>query len=135
MFKPVLDFSAVEYEDALDVPPTTRLPELRRRLRSRYRERPDVDRVMVRVGGHDIGVATRAGAEKDLGHLGTESSASVGPGSGDGATLPGLPGEFRAVHYKCGDQDCDRTALRSFFDERDIPECAAHPAIRMVYDR
>ena len=86
-----------------------------------------------RVDGLDIGVATRAKVKKDPGRLGKDSSATVGPGSADGATLPGFPAEFRAVRYKCGEQGCDRTMLRIFYDERDVPECAAHPATRMVY--
>jgi len=135
MFRPLLDLTEVEYDDVLDVPPATGLSELRRRLRSRYREKPGVERVLVRVSDLDVGVATRAKVETDRGHLGGESSAPVGPGSGDGATLPGLPGEFRAVRYRCGEPDCGRKALRSFFDERDVPACVAHPSVLMVWDR
>lgn len=132
-FKTVLDPHGVEHEEALDVPPETGLAKLRRRLQSWYREHAGVDRVMVRVNGLEIGVATRALVMRDRGHLGDDPSAAVGPGSSDGASLPGFPAEFRAIRYECGEQACDQAMLRIFYDERDVPECAAHPATRMVY--
>ncbi|GAB3831895.1 hypothetical protein ACFPIJ_29245 [Dactylosporangium cerinum] len=133
MYRPVLDARAGEPEDALDIPPDTQLPGLIRVLRPWYREHPGVDRVTIRVKGADVGVTTRAKVMKDWGHLGEDPSAAVGPGAGDGATLPGFPAEFRAIRYTCGERGCDRTMLRIFYDERDVPQCAEHPAIRMVY--
>jgi hypothetical protein len=98
---------------------------LRNHLRILFKSHPHVDRVLVRVQGHDVGIATRTNADRDPGHAGV-SKSPFDPGSSDGATLPGHPSQFEPVRFTCSEQGCGKTALRSFYDDRYLPPCPQH---------
>ncbi|MDG4773606.1 hypothetical protein [Solwaraspora sp. WMMD792] len=124
-FKGLLDPHATDHDDVLDVAADENRSGLRRRLRQRYAQRPGVDGILVRIDGHDVGIATRRTADREAGTAGDQVSG-VDPGSGDSATLPGLPAEFRAITFSCTDTDCTATSLASFYDERRTPSCPTH---------
>lgn len=106
----------------VDVEPGLDKSEMRERLREEFDANPRVGRLLVRIDGVDVGTADRAEAGRDPGHAGA-ADAGFDPGAGDGATLPGHPAQFRAVWFRCRDRACPEVALRSFHDERLVPEC------------
>jgi hypothetical protein len=124
-FKLILDPDARTHQHVETVDESCLLPELARRLRTVFDQEPQVDGILVRVKDVDVGIATRATAGKDPGHAGV-TAGTVDPGAGDGATLPGLPGEFRPVRYKCKDTTCTDTFIRTFHDERRDVRCPQH---------
>jgi hypothetical protein len=132
-FRILLDPEASDPQRAIDVPSEQRtLVALRRRLRAEFGADPAIDRIFIRVDGVDIGISTRALANRDPGHA-DATSPTVDPGSSDGATLPGLPGEFRAIRFVCDGDNCQGTFLRVFFDERTVLSCPDHPDAKVVY--
>ena len=124
-FKVLLDPSARTYQKELEVPADQNLPGLRRELRGLYAQHPDVDGIMLRDDGLLIGIATRASADHEVGTAG-EPARSMDLGSSDGATLPGLPGEFQPVVFVCRRSGCTERFLASFYDERSVPSCPTH---------
>ncbi|MFI5914340.1 hypothetical protein [Dactylosporangium sp. NPDC051541] len=123
-FEDVLDAGATDYEAVLDVELGENLPGLRRELRAVYRRRSNVNGILVRMDHLDVGIATRASADRDAGTAG--EAATVDPGSSDGATLPGRPGEYRPVVFACAGTGCAAKSLASFYDERTAPRCPEH---------
>jgi hypothetical protein len=121
----LIDTSAVEAQRAEEVDGTLDSSELRRSLAAIFAHETSVEEIMLRIRGHDIGVATRARVGRDLGHAGT-TDAPFDPGSSEGATLPGAPSQFRVLQFRCAKAGCDDVWLRSFYDSRDLPVCAAH---------
>lgn len=104
--------------------------DVRRRLSLVFADRPDVERIRLRVNGREIGVATRAKVMRDPGHAGA-TDTPFDPGAGDGATLPGHPSQFRAVSFACESAGCRAGELRSFYDERYVPQCPRHGAMKV----
>lgn len=124
-FEGLFDPHARRHAHVLDIEPDENRAGLRRQLREIYDQRPDVDGILVRIEGRDVGTATRGTADRDAGTAG-EQAPGLDPGSSDGATLPGLPGEYRPVVFTCADAQCTVTLLASFYDVRRVPSCSAH---------
>lgn len=128
-FDGLLDPHATGSDQVLDVKADDNRAGLRRRLRREFAQQTHVKRILVRIEGHEIGIATRATADRRAGTAG-DQAPGVDPGSSDGATLPGLPGEYRPIRFTCPDTNCTETlsasVLASFYDEREVPSCPKH---------
>lgn len=124
-FAGLLDPQAAHSDHVLTVDRDENRPGLRRKLRAVYHQHPDVDGVLVRIDGLDVGIATRATADREAGTAG-DQVPGVDLGSGDGATLLGLLGEFRAITFVCPNAGCTVSFLKSFYDEREVPSCPKH---------
>jgi hypothetical protein len=124
-FAGLLDPSASDPQRTEEVDSRLDKADLRNHLRVLFESNPHIDRVLVRVQGHDIGIAARARADRDPGHAGV-SEPPFDPGSSDGATLPGHASQFEPVRFTCTEQGCGEKALRSFYDDRYLPACPQH---------
>lgn len=95
--------------------------EVRERLRLHFVENPDHDAVLLLIDGQVVGVAPRTRVMEVVG-----DAADDGPGSGDGATLPGDPAEFQLIAFRC--TQCGEHFFTSYFDLRTNPVCHNRPA-------
>ncbi|TCO59847.1 hypothetical protein [Actinocrispum wychmicini] len=109
----LIDHDRVEFDDFLDVEPEDRADEVSTRLAERFRKPPDA--VMIRVRGRHVGVSTLARVREAEGVAGGEI------GAGDGASPLGSSTRYRTIQFSCGNNDS--TAIRSFYDERQLPTC------------
>jgi len=101
--------------------PEVAVTEVRDQLRLHFDEHPEQDAILLRINGQDIGVALRITVMAAVGDAGDD-----GPGSSDGASLPGDPAEFQLIVFRC--VHCRRTFFRSYFDLRTNPACHGRPA-------
>lgn len=124
-FGGLLDPLATDPQRTEEVNPQLDKADLRNHLRVLFKGHPHVDRVLVRVQGHDVGIATRVNTDRDPGDAGV-SESPFDPGSSDGATLPGYSSQFEPVRFDCAEQACGEKALRSFYDDRFLPTCPQH---------
>lgn len=123
VLRALLDANAVDHHAVRDFDESVTLLEARRELMALFATSPNVDRVLIRINGEDVGVAPRDKAGKDPGVAGTDA-APAGLGASDGATLPGDSSEYRLVQFRC--HSCGRLFQCSYFDERFVPECVGH---------
>ncbi|MEV6527501.1 hypothetical protein AB0M43_36805 [Longispora sp. NPDC051575] len=88
-------------------------------LLSAFREHPTLAAiVLVDEDGRYIGTCTLRTLERAAGTAGVTSE----PGAADHASQPAASTAYRAVRFACG--TCGTTAVRSFYDDRDLPVCA-----------
>ena len=130
IFRAFVDRAATHYDAVVDVPVNANRAEVRRRLVAGFDESPRIAAVMIRFNGQDVGIATREKVGRVAGIAG-DGPAPLDPGSSDGATLPGLPGEFRPVVFDCVQSSCPVTLIDTFYDDRRIPECSGHGPMRL----
>ncbi|MGW4803258.1 hypothetical protein [Kitasatospora sp. NPDC004272] len=101
----------------LDVSAEDRSDQVRSRLEARFRERPELSALTIRLDGQDIGIATRRRLRATAGTAGEQPEF----GGADRAALPGPSQQFKAVRFAC--RSCGATAVRSYYEPRDLPEC------------
>lgn len=128
----LLDPAATDPQLTVDVAPDAAVAAVHRDLLWRFEADAALDRIQLRVGGAEFGIVTRATVGEDRGHLGADPPV-LDSGRGDGATLPGFPGEFRPVRYVCPERRCGKTILRAFYDERCVVRCTEHRSVFAVY--
>ncbi|SPT60875.1 hypothetical protein [Actinomadura madurae] len=110
------DGAEMEYAEGL------KAVEVRRRLRARFEEAPDLTRIILVRDGRRVAVAPR---EKVLAAPATAGTPAAGLGESDRAGLPGRSTRYRLLVYGCTRPGCGERAHRSFHDERFPPECAS----------
>lgn len=127
LFSRLIDSGVQDAHEQMDVTAEQRLDEVRALLAERFRLRPTLSGILLRVDGQGIGVATRRLVLAEPGTAGEQPPLGVA----DHASLPGVSQQFIAVRFVCSAPGCGSTVLRSFYDERAIPVCgiAAHGAL------
>lgn len=120
----LIDPGATEGSEHLDISADQRADEVRSSLAERFRDRPGLDRITLRLDGERVGVATRSLV---LTNPGT-AAEPLPLGGADHASLPGLSQQYVVIRFACTAPGCGSQALRSFYDTRSIPRCgiAAH---------
>ncbi|WP_436534217.1 hypothetical protein [Actinoplanes sp. HUAS TT8] len=129
-YRPLLDPPA---ESEVETPsdsfvlgePPPDLPELREDLRREFETRPAALRISVRLGDAVVGVAGREKVFRPVGHAQGESAAPGSLGDSGGATLPGVPAEFRTFPVRC--RQCGADFVRLHHGAPALDTCAEHP--------
>lgn len=105
----------------LDITRDDRTDQLEVTLRRTFDGDPGLAAIGLRAadGGGPVGTVTRAS-------VGASAGVAADPGELGAADRAGLPGhstQFRALVFACA--RCGATAVRSFYDARDLPLCEA----------
>ncbi|MFD7734933.1 hypothetical protein ACFV6F_31695 [Kitasatospora phosalacinea] len=121
------DARPVDVGGRLDVSAEERSDEVRPRLEAVFLEQPGLSAVMIRLDGQDVGIATRRRLRETAGTAGEQPEF----GGAERASLPGSSQQFKAVRFACG--SCGATAVRSYYEPRDLPECgvAGHGTLEL----
>lgn len=103
-------------------------------LRSLFGQDPDLEWIGIRVGGHEVGAASRRSlrrAEREAAFRGADGNWQLDPG--EGGDLPIGVGRFQALHYRCPVTDCGRTDVMLRHSEDAPPRCQdGHGAMEYV---
>ena len=121
----LLDADLDRFEVAETVEEAPDRAAMRKQLRELFDRHPGVDRILIIIDKERAGVAARTQADRDAGSAG-DGESSLNLGASDGATLPGLSGQFRLITFACPRSGCPEKVLRSFYDNRRIPACSRH---------
>lgn len=127
LFSRLIDPGVQSGGKQLDVTAEQRLDQVRALLVAEFQTHSALTGIVLRVGGQEIGVATRRLVLTEPGTAGEQSPL----GSADHASLPSSSQRFVAVRFVCTASGCGSTVLRSYYDERAIPMCGieAHGAL------
>jgi hypothetical protein len=134
----LVDPAATAFDDEVEIAPDDRADEVSLRLSELFARRPELTAVMIRLGGAEVGVATvsrlRAAAGQANVALSSTNLAMAELSMGDRATLPGLSGQYRLIHFTCAEASCSAAQVRSFYDPRTVLVCpvAGHGPMELV---
>lgn len=115
----LIDRTLTTYDAALPIVADDRAEDVAERLAEHFRQHPR-ERVVLRLDGQDVGISDAARLRRAQGVAG---GADTDAGAADRAGLLGRSTRFRVVGFVCG--GCGGTAVRSYYDDRFLPTCAA----------
>jgi hypothetical protein len=105
--------------------PLPERPELREQLRHAFEANAGIVEIFVLAGDDVVGIADRVTVFRPVGHAQGESAASGSLGDSGGATLPGLPVEFRTFPVRC--RECGAEFVCLHHGPPMIDSCSVHP--------